>query len=193
MTVQTSSLGVLDAVWTSLRAGLWTVAQTINAEMTAMGRPYALTQPSSVRVVSQVPQPPDITLPAVVVWFVDDPEKGSPHTPSYERRDLLCTVEVAIYDSGAAGAIGSGAGAIGYDAEAISYDAEHEAEMKLRAWAEAVRRCLTRTYAQGGVHGTAGILRVTKTARRREIFLQADQIITASAEILTFTIECKAS
>jgi len=186
MTVQTSSLGVLDAVWTSLRSGLWTVAQAINAEMTAMGRPYLLTQPASVRVVSQVPQPPEVTLPAVVVWFVDDPEKGSPHTPSYERRDLLCVVEVAIYDGGAAGVIGSGAGA-------INYDAEHEAEMKLRAWAEAVRRCLTRTYAQGGVHGTAGIMRVTKTARRREIFLQADEIITASAEIITFTIECKAS
>lgn len=187
MSISTSPLAVLDAVWLSLRSNLWTVAQTINAELVTMGRPYALTQPVSVRQVAQTSQPPETPMPAVVVRLVDDGQTGRPHTPSFSRRDLLCVVEVGIYDSGAAGTISLAGGG------SIAYDAEQDAEAKLLAWAEAVRRCLQRTYAQGGVHGTAGILRAEQTDRRRELFLQEDGIITASCEILTFTIASKAT
>lgn len=188
MSISTSPLAVLDAVWRSLHQNLWTVAQTINAELVTMGRPYALTQPNTVRQVAQVPQHPETILPAVVVRLVDDGQTGRPHTPSFTRRNLACVVEVGIYDGGTAGTINLGAGG-----GTIAYDAEQDAEAKLLAWAEAVRRCLQRPYAQGGVHGTAGILRAEQTSRARELFLQENGIITASCEILTFTIESKAT
>lgn len=187
MTVARSPWGAARAVWWSLHQNLWTVAQEINGELLAAGGQQQLTAPASVRLVSQVPQAPATTLPAVVVHHVNDDDSGSPHTPSAARRDFAAVVQVAIYDQGTPGQIATGAAG-----STVSYDAELDVELRLLAWAEAVRRCLQRPSSLGGVHGAGGIGRLKKTGRARELFaVDEDGVVTCAAEIVTFTLECK--
>jgi len=176
-----SPWGALRAVRASLVSGLAAVIADVNAEILAAGGLQELATPT-IRLRAQVPQHPGSQLPLIVIVTEDESYESKPFTPNQQRGEQVMGVSLAIFDQGVEH-LGAG--------DVLAQDAEEDLVLRMRAWNQAVLRCLRRQASQDGALGAGGIQQIRPVSRAQLLFSVSASLVDAAAEVMQIELQIK--